>query len=259
VHLRSVVAANAHYRLTPPVVGVSPIKLLLTLLFLGAWIAAASLAFSITGGQGSDEPRAQPPTATSTASPTPTGTATVTPTPDYLPTDQPAPPPPPPPTATLVSQVLSEARPPSQPAPPPVQGGTYLPLPNGVSVAWGGCASDGTCHWYNFYWAPTLQIVMQAGEGQHKVQHEYCHAHQHWSINGGAPLSPSNYDLQSWYATSEGQSFAAATSGEPWPWTHSAVNGLEDFAWTCAYWYVDPGHLFEVSPARYRWAQQSLP
>ena len=100
---------------------------------------------------------------------------------------------------------------------------------------------------------------MQDGEGQAKVQHELCHAHQHWSINGGAPLAPSDYDLESWYATSEGAGFQAAVAGLSWPWTHSAVNVLEDFAWTCADWYLDPAHLLSISPERYAWADANLP
>ena len=126
-------------------------------------------------------------------------------------------------------------------------------------MVWGGCASDGTCYGFNFYWAPTHEAVLQNGEGQAKVQHEFCHAHQHWSINGGAPLPPSDYDLVSWYGTAEGQSFTASTSGLAWPWTHSAVNGLEDFAWTCAYWYLDPGYLQSMSAERYAWAAANLP
>jgi hypothetical protein len=100
---------------------------------------------------------------------------------------------------------------------------------------------------------------MQAGEAPHKVQHELCHAHQHWAINGGGPLDPSDYDLESWYGTSEGQSYAAAVAGLPWPWSHSAINVLEDFAWTCAYWYLDPAYLLNVSPPRYDWALANLP
>ena len=100
---------------------------------------------------------------------------------------------------------------------------------------------------------------MQHGEGENKVQHELCHAHQHWSINGGGPLPPSDYDLESWYETAEVQSFAAASAGLPWPWTHSAVSGLEDFAWTCGYWYLDAAYLLQVSPERYAWAAEHLP
>lgn len=155
-----------------------------------------------------------------------------------------------------LSEVATTARPPE---PTPVRGGTSLPLPEGTTVVWGGCASDGECHWFNFYWAPTREVVMQNGEPERKVQHELCHAHQHWSINGGAPLAPSDYDLESWYSTAEGQSFRAAVAGLPWPWTHSAVNGLEDFAWTCAYWYLDPAYLLEASPERYDWAARNLP
>jgi hypothetical protein len=100
---------------------------------------------------------------------------------------------------------------------------------------------------------------MQNGESQLKVQHELCHAHQHWSINGGAPLEPSQYDLAPWYKTEEGSSFNSSVAGLPWPWSHSAVNTLEDFAWTCAYWYLQPADLRQMSPERYAWAASNLP
>ena len=199
--------------------------------------------------------RAEPlPTATptqasaATATMTATGTPTDTPEPIATPTAEPP-----------MSEVLPAAQPQAAAEPIPVLGGTYLPVPEGTTVVWGGCSSDDTCYWYNFYWAPTREVVMQAGEGELKVQHERCHAHQHWSINGGAPLAPSDYDLESWYGTTEGSSFTSAVGGLPWPWTHSAVSGLEDFAWTCAYWYVDPAYLSDASPARYAWAAENLP
>ena len=145
------------------------------------------------------------------------------------------------------------------PASPPIRGGTYLPVPDGTHVLRGDCTSDGTCYPYNFYWAPTREAIVLIGEGANKVQHELCHAHQHWSINGGASLPPADYDLESWYATEEGRSFTAAVAGLRWPWSHSAANGLEDFAWTCAYWYLDPAYLLQVSPQRYEWAAGRLP
>ena len=100
---------------------------------------------------------------------------------------------------------------------------------------------------------------MQPGEPLYKVSHERCHAHQHWSINGGDPLPPSDYDLESWYNTAEGVRYAQAVAGLSWPWTHSAQNTLEDFAWTCGYWYHDPAHLLSASPERYAWAHDNLP
>ena len=186
------------------------------------------------------------PSATSTARlATPAVEPTATPQPEATATPQ-----------ASISEVLPEAQPPAAAS---ARGGTVLPLPEGTTVVWGGCSSDGTCYPYNFYWAPTHEVVMQNGEPPVKVQHERCHAHQHWSINGGAPLPPSDYDLESWYATTEGAGFVAAVADFPWPWSHSAVNGLEDFAWTCAYWYLDAPHLLELSPERYAWAAQNLP
>jgi hypothetical protein len=195
---------------------------------------------------------------TATASPalTPTETPVLAPPPSGSDRTEPVP------TPTRFSEVLGAAIPPpviQQPVATPVRGGTSLPIPEGTTVVWGGCSSDGECNWFNFYWAPTLEVVMQNGESQVKVQHELCHAHQHWSINGGAPLDPSEYNLGPWYSTAEGASFATAIEGLSWPWSHSAVNGLEDFAWTCAYWYLQPDYLLKVSPERYAWASDNLP
>ena len=159
---------------------------------------------------------------------------------------------------TPVSEVLARSQAP-QSAPLVPRGGASLPLPSQTSVVWGGCASDGGCHWYNFYWAPTRQVVMQLRETPLKVQHELCHAHQHWSINRGAALDPRNYDLHSWYVTPEGRSFSQAVAGLRWPWDNSSVNTIEDFAWTCAYWYLDPAQVLSVSPPRYDWAAANLP
>jgi len=193
------------------------------------------------------------PTSTATVPSTPSATATATVAEPNAPSssqDEATP------TPAPVSEVLGEVLPP-QPA--PVRGGTTLAIPDGATVVHGSCASDGECHWYNFYWAPTHEAVVQDGESQIKAEHELCHAHQHWTINGGAPLSPSNYDLHTWYDTAEGLSFAAVVDGLSWPWSHSAINALEDFAWTCAYWYLDPAYLLQVSPNRYDWAAQNLP
>lgn len=179
-----------------------------------------------------------------TSTPAPTGTAIATPSTVATPTPE------------LISEVLPAVAPPGAPS---VRGGTLLPMPSATAVVWGGCSSDDRCYPYNFYWAPTHEVVMQAGEPSHKVQHELCHAHQHWAINGGSALSPSDYDLESWYSTAEGESYTAAVAGLAWPWSHSAVNGLEDFAWTCAYWYLDPALLLASSPERYAWAAANLP
>jgi hypothetical protein len=191
------------------------------------------------------------PSATATASPTAAATATEV-APGLPPSSEEEVTP----TPTRISEVLGEAQ---GPQPVAVRGGTALITPDGTTVVRGGCASDGECHWYNFYWAPTHEAVVQEGELQIKVEHELCHGHQHWSINGGAPLRPSEYDLHTWYDTAEGRSFSAAVAGLSWPWSHSAINALEDFAWTCAYWYLDPAYLLQASPARYDWAAANLP
>ncbi|MEX1253151.1 MAG: hypothetical protein WEE64_02305 [Dehalococcoidia bacterium] len=214
------------------------------------------IALAVLGCSGGERETAPPAVSRQEAQETPVAGALATPTLA------------PQPTPTAFSQVAPAVQPPDatplDPPPPPptatpVRGGTDLPLPAGTTVAWGGCASGGRCYSFNFYWAPTHEAVLQNGEPEIKVQHELCHAHQHWSINGGAPLSALDYDLEPWYGTGEGQSYVSAVSGLPWPWSHSAVSGLEDFAWTCAYWYLDPAHLLQVSPQRYDWAASHLP
>src|SRR3989344_2522217 len=168
------------------------------------------------------------------------------------------------PTATLMSEILQPEVLKIAPTAAkrqealPASSTSGLEVPEGTRVIWSSCASDGTCYPFNFYWPPTNETVMLSGEPQLKVQHEFCHAHQHWSINGGEPLEHSDYDLESWYVTSEGQSFSTAVAGLSWPWSHSLQSGLEDFAWTCAYWYLDPSFLKEVSPERYEWAAENL-
>ena len=129
-----------------------------------------------------------------------------------------------------------------------------LPTPHPY-VVYGGCASDGECHWYNFYWVPTGEAVMQSGEPALEVEHELCHRHQHLTINGGASTA---IDLSEWNNTPEAASYGAVADG--WPYPKGTLNGrtlLEDYAWACAYMVIDPGWLAEVSPARYEWMNAS--
>ena len=134
-----------------------------------------------------------------------------------------------------------------------------LPVPEGFTLRYGGCASDGACYPFNFYWQATREAVLVNAEQSAKTrQHEVCHAHQHQTINAGAPT---DNGLSAWYATSEGQSFTVAVDGSPFPWgaVSTSTSGLEDMAETCAYWYIDPAHLQAVSPVRYTWAEANLP
>ena len=133
-----------------------------------------------------------------------------------------------------------------------------LPLPAGTSLVRTGCASDGTCYPFNFYWAPTHEAVLQPGEPYYKETHELCHAHQAWAI--GRDLSPSEYDLQPWYSTNEGQQFMAEIGiPDPWPFSHSAINGLESFAWVCGFYYADSQQLHDLCLVCYNWARRNLP
>ncbi len=168
------------------------------------------------------------------------------------------------PTPTLPPTATSELREPLPTPKPsiPVVGGNFpaLPLPDNTTVVSSGVASDGATYPYCFYWAPTHEIVLMDGCNANNRVHEYMHAHQHWSINGGAPLRPADYDLSPWYDTAEGRSFTIMAAGLSWPWARSAVNGLEDFAWTATFWYTDPEYLVtQGGQERYDWARSNLP
>lgn len=207
----------------------------------------------LVGCGGNNESRVVVPVATviQTATQVPTITQTLVPTSTPVEAI---------PTATVFSEVASTEEVVATLVVPATLPETALPLPENTKVVWGdGCASDGECHRFNFYWAPTHEVVMLYGEPLIKVQHELCHAHQHWSINGGDSLDPSDLSLVPWYLTAEGESFTTAVAGLPWPWTHSATNGIEDFAWTCGHWYLQPDYLQTVSPERYNWAAENLP
>ncbi len=135
-----------------------------------------------------------------------------------------------------------------------------LQIPEGTQVIIGSCTSDGKClSDSDFYWPPTKEIVVQPRAREHKLSHEVCHAHQHWSTNGGHPLQDNDINLESWYETAEGKSFTEAVEGLPWPWKDSLENGIEDFAWTCGFFYFDPHYLQKQSPQRYEWALKNLP
>ncbi len=160
------------------------------------------------------------------------------------------------PTATPAAASSSPTEGPVIAAPNP----SALQLPEGTSVIRGACTSDGECRESNFYWAPTHEAIVQVNEGETVVQHELCHAHQHWAVNGGAYLGPTGHSLSRWYSTPEGLSFRAMAEGLSWPWSQSHTTDGEDFAWTCANWYVDPDRLLQVGgPERYQWAQEHLP
>ena len=187
---------------------------------------------------------ADTPTPTATATPTSTSTPTSTPTetPTATPTSTPVPPTP---LDTPVRQ-------------PPAAGGSLsgLQLPSNTTVMQ-GAASDGASWPFCFYWAPTHEVVMVDGCGETNRVHELCHAHQHWVINGGASTG---IDLGAWYGTAQAQSFGAVAGDFPWGRVSNASNLLEDFAETCASWYLNPERLLQVGgQARYDWARENLP
>lgn len=145
---------------------------------------------------------------------------------------------------------------------PPVAltGGDFaaLPVRPGLTINRSGCASDGKCWGFNAYWWPTNEIVMIPGEPYYKEAHERCHAHQAWAI--GRDLSPSEYDLHPWYDSQEGQTFMSEIGvPDPWPFSHSAISGLESFAWVCGFYYADSQQLYDLCQVCYDWASRNLP
>ncbi len=104
---------------------------------------------------------------------------------------------------------------------------------------------------------------MLPGSSPFAVQHELCHAHQHWTINGGEdllfdpddPVNGGEVGLLQWKQTEESVSYAQAIMGLPPIVPHPFPSLLEDFASACAYWYTDPVYLYEVSPERHAWMQ----
>ena len=188
---------------------------------------------------GTERLRINTPTPTSNLTPTPT---LVVSEPDKLGVDKPTP--------NLLSYPATV-----------VEGGDLagLALPANVTVNTSGCASDGSCYWYNFYWAPTHEVVLQGDEPYIRRVHETCHAHQHAVI--GRELTPNEYDLHPWYDTVEASSYEAI-AGHDWPWKEafsSQNNLIEDFAEACAWWYVQPADLYALSQARYDWMGENLP
>ena len=175
-------------------------------------------------------------------------------------------------TPELVSEtsgVIKKPRPTVSPIPQTpfeevVTGGNFgvLPLPANVTIRTDGCSITYGCTiWYNYYDAGSREIVLQGQQSERKVVHEHLHAHQHWSINGGANLAPSDYDLESWYSTQEGQSFMAAVGvPNPWPWSdESFANGIESFAIVGSFWYTNPQQLHDLCLVCYNWARRNLP
>lgn len=124
-----------------------------------------------------------------------------------------------------------------------------LSVPAGMSVhvSEHGCLPTGGCPFggrapANFYWPPDQTVVLAPAVGPLTAMHEVCHAHQHERIIA-AGLEAS-VDLHEWYSTAEGGSFVQTFASKPHPWAWlSSETALEDFAYTCALYIVDPDQL----------------
>ena len=174
---------------------------------------------------------------TNTPTPAPAPTLTVTPVPTPAPTLIPTP--------TIMGGSISQ-----------------LGLPDGLSTRYDGCSPTYGCSVrYNYYDAGSHEVVLvDTSQSDLRRIHETCHAHQHWSINGGLPLALADYDLGSWYGTAEATSYEAIAGHDwPWPTEFSYQSVLEDFAEACAWWYVRPSELYTLSLARYEWMRSNLP
>jgi hypothetical protein len=113
-----------------------------------------------------------------------------------------------------------------------------IALPPGLHVTVGGDA--------NYYDAPTRTIALAPDQPMAIWAHEACHARQHEKI---LERDPASDNLWLYFQTPEGVSFLSASSQVP----SGAV--LEDEAWVCAWYYVDPSRLTSGGLA---WAQEWL-
>lgn len=157
----------------------------------------------------------------------------------------------------LSTEVFAPTRGANATTTPTLTGGilSTLPLPPGTTINRTGCASDGHCEWFNFYWVPTHEVVLQGSEPYAREVHELCHAYQHWVINRGAPT---RNNLIDWYETEEAQDYGKIA--QDWPYTSEFTiqpNLLEDFAEACSLWYTDPLLLEQLSPARLDWMRKA--
>ncbi len=152
------------------------------------------------------------------------------------------------------------------PASTAITGGNLaaLSVPSNLAVRHDGCSPTRGCAVRtNYYDAGSRTIVLQPGEGYAKEVHERLHAHQHMSINGGESVALSDYDLGSWYESSEGQSFMAEVGVPNILWSSDNCpadqNGIEAFACVGQLWYNDPTTLNNICEPCYRWAGKNLP
>jgi len=108
-------------------------------------------------------------------------------------------------------------------------------LPPGLHVIVGGGA--------NYYDAPSRTVALAPGQSAGIVAHELCHAHQHEMV---LEKNPASDNLWLYFGTSEGMAFLALRNQAP------SADALEDAAWVCAWYYVDPSRL---TPIALSWAE----
>ena len=111
-------------------------------------------------------------------------------------------------------------------------------LPPGLHVTVGGNS--------NYYDAPSRTVALAPGQSLGIVAHELCHAHQHEMI---LQKDSASDNLWLYFGTSEGMAFLALRNQAP------SVDALEDAAWVCAWYYVDPDRL---TPTGLAWAGEWL-
>jgi hypothetical protein len=107
-----------------------------------------------------------------------------------------------------------------------------------------------------YYDATVRTAYVQSTASDWTQMHERCHAHQHLTIlqeTGREPVG-ARWQLDPWYATSQGIAYvrAIASSSFTWPAGWLSDNSpLEDFANACGLYYLNPGWLYELDPIRY--------
>lgn len=131
-----------------------------------------------------------------------------------------------------------------------------LAIPDGVTQITDDSGCLGTYCPYgaqraNFYSPSRRTILVAEGQRASTVQHEWCHAHQHYTVLQELGREPGE-DLSEWYQTREGAFWVEQTGSLPFGWERlSAPTPLETFATVCGYYYTNPEALRSADPARF--------
>jgi hypothetical protein len=141
---------------------------------------------------------------------------------------------------------------------------SLLSLPADFSISRTGCSA---IQLDPPYCIPQTAVAVYSG-GTHEAilkpttqvggiveMHETCHAHQNYTTD----LAGVNFG--DWLNTEEGLSYSEAAAGETGAFRvgQDTTDWLENFAGSCALYYVDPANMALLAPVTYAWLHEHLP